>query len=85
MADKDFDYGLPQPGVMGVDPELHNRNVWFGIVFKDGDLRVQRYRSWLEYKSMENLEAIEYTTMLFEACNVKAAVEEANRLWVAHG
>jgi len=84
MADKDFDYGLPQPGVMGTDPELHNRLVWYGVLHDDGVLCVKRYLSWLDYKEAGDSDFVRTTTRLFEADDVLAARDEARRLIMAH-
>ena len=78
MADKDFDYGLPTPGVLGEDPELYNRNVWFGLLFSDGDVRVERYRSWTAYQRVGNLDTVTCQTRLFEADTIEAAIAKAS-------
>jgi hypothetical protein len=80
MADKDFDYGLPTPGMLGEDPELHKRPVWYGYVTTDGQGHVKRYLSWLDYKEAGDSDLVSWTTWLFEAPDREAAVKEFHRL-----
>lgn len=83
MADKDFDYGLPTPGVLGEDPELHNRLVWYGVLHENGSLTVKRYFSWLDYKEAGDSDFTLWTTRLFEAENSTVALRKASGMVTA--
>ena len=77
MADKDFDYGLPTPGILGADPELHNRLVWYGVLHVNGGVKVKRYHSWLDYKEAGDSDFTMWTTRLFESDNSVDALKKA--------
>ena len=77
MADKDFDYGLPTPTVLGEDPELHNRLVWYGVLHVNGEMKVKRYHSWLDYKEAGDSDFTMWTTRLFEAPDSSDAYSRA--------
>lgn len=79
MVDKDFDYGLPTPGVLGQDPELHNRLVWYGVLHYNGRLSVKRYLSWEDYKEAFDSTFTRFVTRLFDASTREDAAVEAIR------
>ena len=85
MADKDFDYGLPTPGMLGEDPALHDRLVWYGVLHTEGTLSVKRYHSWLDYKEAGDSDFTKITTRIFEANTQDEAITEAVRLVRARG
>ena len=84
MVDKDFDYGLPTPGMLGEDPELHNRLVWYGVLHVDGTIKVKRYLSWLDYKEARDSDFTKWTTRLFEAEHRNDAMIKAIAMAKAH-
>ena len=77
MADKDFDYGLPTPGMLGEDPELHLRLVWYGVLHVNGSLKVKRYYNWLDYKEAGDSDFTLWTTRMFEADSKEEAMAKA--------
>ena len=85
MADKDFDYGLPLPGVMGEDPELDTRLLWYSYLHVTGHLKTKRYMSYLSYKDAHDSDFVEYVTPIYDASNRQAAEKEGLRLLRAHG
>lgn len=78
MADKDFDYGLPTPCLLGIDPELILRPIFFGVLHTDRTITVERYRGWIHYKDIGDKDTTIWTTRLFEEGNAERAYTKAH-------